>query len=468
MLGQDVRDFSKSEIEFSKLLRAITPNMTIKGGSCSQQYSSYNLSEMQAKRILDIIKRGKLVDPNKQVNQNPQGGYSMEFSPPIQTGTKKIYWFNACFFSESDNDTFKNQYEYATKGDSAYISSLYELFVTDEFTPPSLSAIQANHTSISSDNIGAEMPLVIYADEEKAIINFQNFIFEYDFNRSTICAGIDLNKTFRNEIKQETNIIASKDGERIYVFDSCVANEEKFTIYTCSMRSSEIYDNLAIKTPNDCCKLEELNTDLKAYKDQVKHDYLISSYFSRINDNLIAFMRSISWDIKDLEICIYDNNTKKQKFFPLWKEFDEPYVDLTATNYDIDIPDKYQGKNKIKPYLSVNQWNSINDKQYTRRCEQNYYNFTYFDKSNNSPDKSPQVVFDGTAIDLSFYENPPDKIVVNRKVNGVSSLVCNTSKFVLEQNGNEIEHYTINCTWNNGDSMTVSFAVKYMEHLRKS
>lgn len=146
-------------------------------------------------------------------------------------------------------------------------------------------------------------------------------------------------------------------------------------------------------------------------------------------------------------------NKNDSKF--IWNLFDapdSPSFELTATLYSNN--DYKQYLDEITYYI---KWNDepipIYKQDYREALKRRYQNSEY---------TMPEV-FDKSIISIDFPYDPPMNLKIYRDVNGKKELVTSSSnQFMLEKQDNEIEYYTIECKWKNGNNITCAFAVRYI------
>ncbi len=189
--------------------------------------------------------------------------------------------------------------------------------------------VPKNETDISdieNMNIGAEMPKVIYADENKAIFFGCFGIIVYDLENRCITDRVaeEFGKIANEGIYYECD--ASADGRYVYVSYIDFSFEENYSGYY------HIYDTKTGKFKNKHLEYDEVNVfedtyvnaydydeskKYQPYLDSVIQDHGISETIAETKNGFVA-LRSDTWNAKDLQVAVCDYKTEKVEIFDLF------------------------------------------------------------------------------------------------------------------------------------------------------
>lgn len=185
---------------------------------------------------------------------------------------------------------------------------------------------ELDFSDINDMNIGAEMPKVLYADQNKAIFFGCFGIIVYDFENRTITDRVY--KEFEEIFKEKTyyDCDASADGRYIYVSYLDFSFEEKYDGYyhvydteTGRFKNKHLaYDEAEIFEDTyvslfDCDKSEKYFP----YLDDVILGHGMSETIAETEYGFVA-LRSDTWNAKDLQIAVCNYETEKVEIFDLF------------------------------------------------------------------------------------------------------------------------------------------------------
>lgn len=173
-------------------------------------------------------------------------------------------------------------------------------------------------SDISHMNIGSEMPRLLYADDNIAVIQGTFGVIVYNIKNSLITDRISYEHMKSYDISMMLASV-SQDGTTIYIGndDMSFSNEILYTHqYDISSRSiketkvqpSDVFIPNTIETPG-------YNKQYDKYFDL---QYLISDRIVELNNSFI-YLRSLDWTVKNLQIVICQYNDGESKVFDVFK-----------------------------------------------------------------------------------------------------------------------------------------------------
>ncbi|MBQ2862210.1 MAG: hypothetical protein IJE83_05410 [Oscillospiraceae bacterium] len=185
---------------------------------------------------------------------------------------------------------------------------------------------ELDFSDINDMNIGAEMPKVLYADQNKAIFFGCFGIIVYDLENRTITDRVY--KEFEEIFKEKTyyDCDASADGRYIYVSYLDFSFEGKYDGYyhvydteTGRFKNKHLdYDEAEIFEDTyvslfDCDESEKYFP----YLDDVILGHGMSETIAETEYGFVA-LRSDTWNAKDLQIAVCNYETEKVEIFDLF------------------------------------------------------------------------------------------------------------------------------------------------------
>ena len=199
------------------------------------------------------------------------------------------------------------------------------LVITFIFCSCSYSQNEIDFSDIEKMNIGAEMPKVIYADNEKAIFFGCFGIIVYDLENKCITDRVteELAEIWQKNIFYDCD--ASKDGRYIYISYIDFSFDEEYDgyyhIYDTEKRKFKdkhiAYNGVVVFEDTYVDSFDE-NTLYFPYLDSVKQNHGISETIAETDYGFVA-LRSDTWNAKDLQVAICDYQTGKVEIFDLFE-----------------------------------------------------------------------------------------------------------------------------------------------------
>lgn len=176
-------------------------------------------------------------------------------------------------------------------------------------------------------NIGAEMPKVLYADDNKAIFRGCFGIIVYDLENRQITDRVseEFEEIFKKKINFDCD--ASADGRYVYISYIDFSFEEDYDGYyhiydTKTQRFKDkrlSYDNVNIfeDTYVSIFSCDE-NEKYYSYLDDIILGHGMSETIAETEYGFVA-LRSDTWNAKDLQVAICDYTTEKVEIFDLFE-----------------------------------------------------------------------------------------------------------------------------------------------------
>ncbi|MFA9560435.1 hypothetical protein ACERII_24350 [Evansella sp. AB-rgal1] len=173
-------------------------------------------------------------------------------------------------------------------------------------------------SDIAKMNIGAEMPRLLYADDKIAVMNGTFGVIVYNMHDSLVTNRISYEHMKSYDISMMVAAV-SQDGTTIYIGndDMSFSNEIPFTHqYNISTRTikenseqpSEFFMPINIEPPG-------INEEYDKYFDL---QYLLDNKIVEV-DNSFIYLRSIDWNMKNLQIVICQYEDGESIVFDVFK-----------------------------------------------------------------------------------------------------------------------------------------------------
>lgn len=173
-------------------------------------------------------------------------------------------------------------------------------------------------SDISHMNIGSEMPRLLYADDNIAVIQGTFGVIVYNMKKSLITDRISYEHLKSYDISMMRATV-TQDGTTIYIGndDMSFSNDNLYTHqYDISSRTikemkkkpSNMFIPKTIETPG-------YNKQYDKYFDL---QYLTSDRIVELNNSFI-YLRSLDWNVKNLQMVICQYNNGESKVFDVFK-----------------------------------------------------------------------------------------------------------------------------------------------------
>ncbi len=169
-------------------------------------------------------------------------------------------------------------------------------------------------SDIDDMNIGAEMPDIIYGDDEKIIMHGTFGILTYNYKEEKITQRVK-SDAFGDNANSMHGYRASKDGKRIFIL---LFFEEKNYEYNLSSGKLNIFEgDVDEEAFNESIfTADENNQFIKNFGDS----YLTSNTYLKKNNSVLFLKADSSWQMKTLQLVEYDmNNNKELKVIDIFK-----------------------------------------------------------------------------------------------------------------------------------------------------
>lgn len=225
--------------------------------------------------------------------------------------------------SPNDLENYKLFCQFYTTGE--YIKGdwkvTFQIENKGEYIPSDEDAMYISRDIDLSDikmmNIGNELPKILYADEEKVIINGTCGIVVYDLNEKCIA-----NRLSSEQLKQRglfnTVAFASMDGRRVYIVDSEDITHsalDEITLYKYNLAFNSLTQRKGMVEdvfPTHQFGFSEEDTQ---YIDSNK----LTGSLSVNRDNDFIFLQAdTDWSMSSLQIVICDNNTGEKEMIDVF------------------------------------------------------------------------------------------------------------------------------------------------------
>lgn len=195
------------------------------------------------------------------------------------------------------------------------------------FSSCSKQTNKLDFSDIEDMNIGAEMPKVLYADDNKAIFWGCFGIIVYDLENRQITDRVseEFEEIFKKKIYFDCD--ASADGRYVYISYIDFSFEEDYDGYyhiydTKTQRFKDkrlSYDDVNIFEDTYVCIFScDENEKYYSYLDDVILGHGMSETIAETEYGFVA-LRSDTWNAKDLQVAICDYTTEKVEIFDLFE-----------------------------------------------------------------------------------------------------------------------------------------------------
>lgn len=195
------------------------------------------------------------------------------------------------------------------------------------FSSCSKQTNKLDFSDIEDMNIGAEMPKVLYADDNKAIFWGCFGIIVYDLENRQITDRVS--EEFEEIFKKKTyfDCDASADGRYVYISYIDFSFEEDYDGYY------HIYDTKTQRFKDKRLSYDDVNIFEDTYVSIFSCDEN-EKYYSYLDDIILGHgmsetiaeteygfvaLRSDTWNAKDLQVAICDYTTEKVEIFDLFE-----------------------------------------------------------------------------------------------------------------------------------------------------
>lgn len=171
-------------------------------------------------------------------------------------------------------------------------------------------------SDIAYMNIGSEVPRLLYADDNIAVIQGTFGVIVYNLQDSIVTNRISYEQMKSYDISVMLASV-SQDGTTIYIGNDGMSNEIIYThqynistreIKKTTQQPSELYSPITIETPG-------YNEQYDKYFDL---QYLTGDKIAEL-DNSFIYLRSSDWNMKNLQIVICQYENGLSKFFDVFK-----------------------------------------------------------------------------------------------------------------------------------------------------
>lgn len=189
------------------------------------------------------------------------------------------------------------------------IVSLIGLLMIISLTFISCSAVNEKDIDLSDIddmNIGAEMPEILYGDDEKIIMHGTFGILTYNYKEEKITQRVNYD-AFGDLTNSMLGYRASKDGKRIFIL---LFDEQKNYEYNLSSGELTAFEGDVDEDAfsQSIFTADESNQFIEIFGST----YSISNTYLK-KDNSILFLKAdSSWQMKTLQLVEYDMNSNKE------------------------------------------------------------------------------------------------------------------------------------------------------------
>lgn len=155
-------------------------------------------------------------------------------------------------------------------------------------------------------NIGAEMPEILYGDDEKIIMHGTFGILTYNYKEEKVTQRVNYD-AFGDLTNSMLGYRASKDGKRIFIL---LFDEQKNYEYNLASGKLTVFDEDVDEEgfSESVFTADENNQFIKNFGGS----YLNSNTYLK-KDNSILFLKAeANWQMKTLQLVEYDMNSNKE------------------------------------------------------------------------------------------------------------------------------------------------------------
>lgn len=161
-------------------------------------------------------------------------------------------------------------------------------------------------SDIQDLNIGAEMPEILYGDDEKIIMHGSFGILTYSYKEEKIIQRV-LFEDMGEITSRFCGYRGAKDGKRIFImlFDEQKNYEYNLVSGKLNIFAGDIEDevfDVPIFTAEECNQLTQAIGDT----------YLTSLYYLKKDSSILFLKADSSWQMRTLQLVEYDMNSKKE------------------------------------------------------------------------------------------------------------------------------------------------------------
>lgn len=189
------------------------------------------------------------------------------------------------------------------------ILSVIGLIIIISLTFISCSAVNEKDIDLSDIddmNIGAEMPEILYGDDEKIIMHGTFGILTYNYKEEKVTQRVNYD-AFGDLTNSMLGYRASKDGKRIFIL---LFDEQKNYEYNLFSGKLEVFEGDVDEEgfSESVFTADENNQFIKNFGGS----YLNSNTYLK-KDNSILFLKAeANWQMKTLQLVEYDMNSNKE------------------------------------------------------------------------------------------------------------------------------------------------------------
>lgn len=161
-------------------------------------------------------------------------------------------------------------------------------------------------SDIDDMNIGAEMPEILYGDDEKIIMHGTFGILTYNYKEEKVTQRVNYD-AFGDLTNSMLGYRASKDGKRIFIL---LFDEQKNYEYNLASGKLTVFDEDVDEEgfSESVFTADENNQFIKNFGGS----YLNSNTYLK-KDNSILFLKAeANWQMKTLQLVEYDMNSNKE------------------------------------------------------------------------------------------------------------------------------------------------------------
>lgn len=198
-------------------------------------------------------------------------------------------------------------------------------------------------SDIKTLNIGSEMPQIIYADKDRAILQGSFGMIAYDFTTSSVTDRISYDDT-RDISPNNMQINVSQDGKIAYISFIDISNGKYDDEYIELNLNNHKTKESKGKLPDNLYEPIGVSVDISSdseYAQFISQNYLYG-YNYQYNDNSdIIFTRAeTNWMVKSLEIVKYNLTTNEYKIYPVFdnhligSDTTEVLAEIIGLDYD--------------------------------------------------------------------------------------------------------------------------------------
>lgn len=182
------------------------------------------------------------------------------------------------------------------------VGILLAIFLIQNITPEKENHIDLS--DISNMNIGAEMPKLIYGDDEKVILHGTFGIIVFDLNSHIVINRISHQSLDEMNVKFPV-VYASLNGEYLYI-DNDFGSWEY--VYKYNVYSGKIQQVSEIDRELFTVKNVDLYRD-ESYREFVNPNYILGEQIIENENNYLYLRAELNWSMESLQIIIFDKET---------------------------------------------------------------------------------------------------------------------------------------------------------------